>query len=106
MLPQLHQLKHCSCSSAALLSLATASILLASINVFGTTNNHPPSVSAIADEAITDPDNNQFDPVYFRAWDKEPDPLPSPTAIIENEAGNSNFMPPQSVHISPCQHSI
>ena len=102
MLPEFRQLKRCSRWTAALLSLVTAGVLLASVSLFGTTFNQRPTVSPITDQTITDTDNNQFDPVYFRAWDKETDPLPSPTPIMENEAGNSNFMPPGSAHINPC----
>ncbi|SRR6266446_1016399 len=52
-----------------LLLLVTASILLARVNVFGTTTNHPPTVSWIKDQAITT--GTGFAQVYFRAWDKE-----------------------------------
>jgi hypothetical protein len=40
-------------------------ILLASFNVFGTTTNHPPTVSWIEDQAIST--GTGFAQVYFRA---------------------------------------
>ena len=87
---------HCS-----LVLLLPASVLLAGANVFATTN-HPPMVSWITDQAITVANNNQFAPAFFRAWDKETDPLPSPTPIIENDTSNPNFIVPRSVHIGTC----
>jgi hypothetical protein len=56
---------------ASLLLSVTASVLVASVNVFAQVTNHPPSISWIKDQAITDQNNNQFDTVYFRAWDSE-----------------------------------
>lgn len=86
---------------ASLVLLLAASFLLASANVFATTN-HPPTVSWITDQAITVANNNQFAPAFFRAWDKETDPLPSPTPIIENDTSNPNFIALGSVHIGTC----
>jgi hypothetical protein len=83
---------------ALLTCSVTATILLTSVNVFGTTTNHPPTVSWIEDQAITDLANNQFATVYFRAWDKE-DPLTIPTATIENDP---IFIEPGQVHVGTC----
>jgi hypothetical protein len=87
----------------SLLSLVTASILLVSVDVFGTTTNHPPTVSWIKDQAITASGSYQFDTVYFRAWDKETVITTSNLiAIIENDVNSPNFIAPGTVHIDTC----
>ena len=62
----------CIPQRSSLLLLVTANILLTSVNVFGTTN-HPPAVSWIKDQALSDQQGQQdsFETVYFRAWDSE-----------------------------------
>ncbi len=79
--------------------LITSGVCLIASTAYGLTN-HPPRVSWIKDQAVTA--SNQFAPVYFRAWDKETDPLPSPTPIIENDTTTPNFIAPGSVHIATC----
>jgi hypothetical protein len=59
--------KRCSFSTALLLSLVAPCILLSSVNVFAI--NHPPTVSWIKDQALSDQPGQQhsFETVYFRA---------------------------------------
>ena len=101
VLPHFRHPRRCSYSISLLRSLVTTSILLTSVNAFGTTTNHPPSVSWIRDQFVGDQQGQQtaFEPVYFRAWDKETDPLNTPTVAIEY--GQS---PPflNTVTITPC----
>jgi hypothetical protein len=102
---EFHQPKRCSCSTACFVLLSvTASVLLAGVSVFGTTN-HPPSVSWIKDQAITDQNNNLFDTVYFRAWDNEtPIGVGNLSYVVENDIGSPNFYS-GSVYIDTCSPS-
>jgi hypothetical protein len=77
--------------------LVTASIPLASVNVFATTN-HPPTVSWITDQAITS--GTGFEQVYFRAWDNE-----TPIALGDLSFSVQNLTPnfyTGIVHIDNC----
>src|ERR1043166_3429023 len=74
----------------SVLLLVIASILLASVNVFGTTTNHPPTVSWIKDQANTT--GTLFAQVYFRAWDKETTiGLSNLSYAVQNHPDSPNF---------------
>jgi hypothetical protein len=82
--------------------LITSAVCFIASTAYAVTN-HPPTVSWITDQAITNPNIYQFDTVYFRAWDKETVITTSNlTATIENDLGSPNFIPPGSVHIDTC----
>jgi hypothetical protein len=85
-------------------SLLIASVLLASVNVFATTN-HPPTVSWIKDQALSDQPGQQhvFDTVYFGALDEgTPVTLANLSYAVENDPGTPNFYDDGAVHIDTC----
>lgn len=83
-------------------SLTMIGFLLAVSPAYAVTN-HPPTISWMRDQAVTA--SNQFDQVYFRAWDKETTLTTSNiTTLVENDPNSPNFYT-GIVHIAPCTGS-